>query len=182
MVLLCFVVVVCSLMESFSSVCCISEPLMLKCGDAEGSNFSASLWTHTPRHTHILWSLLDTSASQETMRGFLLTAIFLLPLVSYLWACMYVLCTCVGVCVGVQGHTGMCNQIHIYREWVGSHVSIMSFSASDLVYFLYVHFCRCVFDRQALEGWKSPYATSAHMLLVCQYQRCIKTTGCLLEQ
>lgn len=30
-------------LESFPSVCYISEPLMLKCGDTDWSNFSASL-------------------------------------------------------------------------------------------------------------------------------------------
>jgi len=76
----------------FSSVCSISETLML--------------WWHygeqfpcIPVNTHmqILWNLLDASTSHDTMRGYLLTAIFLLPLVSHLCACVCVPFICLDV-------------------------------------------------------------------------------------
>lgn len=103
--------------------------------------------------TKLARSLLDANASQETMRGFLLIAVFLLPLVSSFWAFMCAIQICRYVCLRV------CGFAHRGVQSTGMHIFIHKNKDSHLHYippvpqlrpglFLYAHFCWCVWDEQ----------------------------------
>lgn len=138
--------------SSVFSLCAVFQSPWWSTVTLWGAFFSASLWKHTGTHTHtkIARSLLDANTSQGMMRGFLLTAIFLLPLVSSFWAliCMLSRFVWVCLCVCLCGCSGALECIYPSIRVCLGLCYYPPVPQLEPGLFLYPHFCWCVCDKQ----------------------------------